>query len=196
MKVKKIGALCKARGTCYLFDELTEGGEIVRQWISNGAAMWPVSGLPMLSEANLSTLFDFAESAVEKMKIAEKELPGWLCGVAHDLRDGEAQMQESNIRIRVDGEELMALTAGASVYWLKADYLKPCWTKETALFLRKDEDGEAVIAVCDGLFLAGIVMPAVLQPETYRELLRLGVSAPRPAVPPEDIPEDEDDAGE
>lgn len=25
MKVKKIGALCKARGTCYLFGELTEG---------------------------------------------------------------------------------------------------------------------------------------------------------------------------
>lgn len=196
MKVKKIGALCKARGTCYLFDELTEGGEISRQWISNGAAMWPVSGLPMLSEANLSTLFDFSESTVEKMKIAEKELPGWLCGVSYDLRDGEAQLQESNIRLRVDGEELMALTAGATVYWLRADYLKPCWTKETQLILRRDEDGEAVIAVCDGLFLVGIVMPAVLQPEVFRELLRLGVSAPKPVTPAEDLPEDEDDAGE
>lgn len=196
MKVKKIGALCKARGICYLYDEVSEDGEIVRQWISNGAAMWPVSGLPLLSEANLSTLFDFSESTVEKMRIAEKTLPEWLCAVAHDLRDGEAQMQESNIRIRMDGEELMALTAGASVYWLKADYLKPCWTKETALFLRKDEDGEAVIAACDGLFLAGIVGPAVLQPAVFRELLRLGVSAPKPVVPPVDIPEDEDDAGE
>ncbi|MBO7668336.1 MAG: hypothetical protein J6T26_07725 [Firmicutes bacterium] len=196
MKVKKIRALCKARGTCYLFDELTQGGEISRQWISNGAAMWPVSGLPMLSEANLSTLFDFSESTVEKMKIAEKELPGWLCGVSYDLRDGETQLQESNIRLRVDGEELMALTAGATVYWLRADYLKPCWTKETQLILRRDEDGEAVIAVCDGLFLAGIVMPAVLQPEVFRELLRLGVSAPKPVTPPEETPEDEDDAGE
>ena len=196
MKVKKIGALCKARGVCYLFDELTEEGEISRQWISNGAAMWPVSGLPMLREANLSTLFDFSESTVEKMKIAEKALPGWLYGVSYDLRDGEAQLQESNIRIRVDGEELMALTAGATVYWLRADYLKPCWTKETQLILRRDEDGETVIAVFDGLFLAGIVMPAVLQPEVFQELLRLGVSAPKPVTPAEDIPEDEDDAGE
>jgi hypothetical protein len=195
MKVKKIGALCKAHGVCYLYDELTEEGEIRRQWISNGAAMWPVSGLPQLSEANLSTLFDFSESTVEKMEIAEKELPGWLCGVSYDLRDGEAQLQESNIRLRVAGDELMALTAGATVYWLRADYLKPCWTKETQLLLRRDEDGEAVIAVCDGLFLAGIVMPAVLQPEVFRELLRLGVSAPKPVTPAEETPEDEDDAG-
>jgi hypothetical protein len=196
MKVKKIGALCKARGVCYLFDELTEAGEIGRQWISNGAAMWPVSGLPMPREANLSTLFDFSESTVEKMKIAEKELPGWLCGVSYDLRDGEPQLQESSIRIRADGEEFMAVTSGASVYWLRADYLKPCWTKETQLILRKDEDGDAVIAVCDGLFLSGIVMPAVLQPEVFRELLRLGVTAPKPVTPAEDLPEDEDDAGE
>ena len=192
MKVKKIGALCKSMGVCLLYDELTEEGEIRRQWISNGNALWPVSGLPMLSEANLSTLFDFSESAVEKMKIAEKELPGWLYGVSHDLRDGEPQLQESGIRIRADGEELMAVTSGASVYWLRADYLKPCWTKETQLILRRDEDVDAVIAVCDGLFLSGIALPAVLQPEVFRELLRLGVSAPKPAVPPENA-EDEDE---
>lgn len=158
--------------------------------------MWPVSGLPMLRADYLSTLFDFSENTVEKMKIEEKALPGWLCGVSYDLRDGEAQLQESNIRLRVDGEELMALTAEATVYWLRADYLKPCWTKEMQLILRRNDDGKAVIAVCDGLFLAGIVMPAVIQPEVFRELLRLGVSAPKPVTPAEDIPEDEDDAGE
>jgi len=195
VKVKKIGALCKARGVCCLFDELTEGGEISRQWISNGAAMWPVSGLPQLSEVNLSTLFDFSPNVVEKMKIAERAMPMLLAAVSYDLRDGEAQLQESSVRLRVDGEELMALTAGSRVIWLRAELLAPCWTKETQLILRESDD-VTVVAVCDGMFLAGVVMPAMVQDETFRELLRLGVSAPKPVTPAEDIPEDEDDAGE
>ena len=193
MKTKKIGALCKAQGICYLFDELTEEGEISRQWISNGAAMWPVSGLPQLRDANLSTLFDLSAETVKKMRIAEKELPATLYAVCHDLRDGEPELQESIIRILRDGEELMALTSGSKVTWLKSALLAPCWTKETKLLRRKREDGMEVVAVCDGLFLNGIIMPAVVKDETFRELLRLGISAPRPVAPTEEA-EDEDES--
>lgn len=136
MKVKKIGALCKAEGRCLLFDELSQEGEIVRQWISNGFAMWPVSGLPQLREANLSTLFDFSANATEKMHIKEQEIPGTFYEYLYDLRDGERELTESSVRIRVAGEELMALTTGSDVIWLKASLLTPCWTKETRLVAR------------------------------------------------------------
>lgn len=188
MKIKKIGALCKAAGRCLLFDELSPEGEIVRQWISNGWAMWPVSGLPQLREANLSTLFDFSPNTVEKIRIEEREMPGKLCEFLHDLRDGERELTESSVRIRVDGEELMALTTEAKVIWLRAALLAPCWTKETRLAAR----GEYVAAL-DGLFLSGIILPAVIQDEIYRELLRLGVSAPKPVVPPVEAPEEDED---
>lgn len=194
MKVKKIGALCKAQGVCYLYDELTDEGEIRRQWICNGIAMWPVSGLPQLRESNLATLFDYSAETVKKMRIKEQILPETLYSVCHDLRDGEPELQESSIRVMRDGEELMALTSGAKVTWLKSALLAPCWTKETKLLRRTREYGMEVVAVCDGLFLSGIIMPAVVQDEIFRELLRLGCSAPGPVTPPEEIPEDEDDA--
>ncbi len=136
MKLKKVGALCKAARKCLLFDELSPEGEIVRQWISNGFAMWPVSGLPQLREANLSTLFDFSANATEKIHIKEQEIPGMLLDYLHDLRDGERELTESSVRIRVDGEELMALTTGADVIWLNVSLLTPCWTKETRLVAR------------------------------------------------------------
>ena len=195
MKVKKIGALCKARGICYLYDELTEEGEIRRQWISNGAALWPVSGLPQIRDSNLSTLFDFSAETVKKMRIAEKELPATMYAVCHDLRDGEPEMQESIIRIIRGGEELMALISGPKITWLKSALLAPCWTKETKLLRRTREDGMEVVAVCDGLFLSGIILPAVLRDDIFRELLRLGLSAKRPVLPPveaDEEPEDED----
>ena len=196
MKVKKIGALCKARGVCYLFDELTEEGEIRRQWISNGAAMWPVSGLPQLRESNLATLFDYSPQTVEKVRIEEKELPAPMYAVCHDLMAGEFELQESSIRVLLDGEELMALTSGTRVTWLRSSLLAPCWTKVTKLLRRENANGREVVAVCDGLFLSGIIMPAVVQDEIFRELLRLGCSAPKPVTLTEETPEDEDDAGE
>ena len=81
------------------------------------------------------------------------------------------------------------------ITWLKSALLAPCWTKETKLLRRTREDGMEVVAVCDGLFLNGIILPAVLRDDIFRELLRLGVGAPGPVVPPEDNgeePEDED----
>ena len=185
MKVKKIGALCRAAGTCLLYDEVSETGEIKRQWISNGAALWPVSGLPPLREANLSTLFDFTPQQTEKICIKETELPQHLCGVLYDARDGEDELQESTMRITVDGVTLMAMTVGGSVKWLRAEELKPCWTSQTQLVRRRTEKGD-VIAVLDGLFLSGIVFSRLLPPEHYRELLRLGASAPAPVVRPEE----------
>jgi len=184
MKVKKIGALCKAMGVCLLYDELGEQGEIRRQWISNGNALWPVSGLPMLEKSNLSTLFDFNENQLKNMVLDERELPGWLYDLAHD-DIGEAPLAESPIRIKADGREPLALYDGPKVIWLNAAYLGPCWTKETRLVARDMEDGRAV-AVMDGLFLCGIILPAATSPDFFREIIRLGVSGPRTTPEPED----------
>lgn len=78
--------------------------------------------------------------------------------------------------------------------WLRSDMLKPCWTKETRLVLRRDAEGRKAVMVCDGLFLVGIIMPAVVRENVFRELLRLGCSAPKPVTPPEELPEDDEDA--
>ena len=191
MKVKKIGALCRSMGVCILYDEVSDDGEIRRQWISNGNALWPVSGLPMLEKDNLSTLFDFSENQVKEMLIDEKELPEWLCEITHD-DEREATMLESPLRIRADGRELMPLYDGPNVIWLNAAYLAPCWTKQTRLVARSTTEGKAV-AVLDGLFLCGIILPAATSTEFFRELVRLGVSGTGPVVPTEEA-EDEDES--
>ena len=191
MKVKRIGALCKASKRCYLWNELTEAGEIRRQWISNGEGLWPVSGLPMLSESNLSTLFDFSPNQLKEMIVKEEALPEKLYGILYDFAEGEEALQESFIRLRKDGTEYMALTAGSRVIWLATELLRPCWGNQPRLVRREIEESDA-IAVLDGLMLAGIIMPAIMGVDLYRELLRLGVSAPRPVTQPEEPPEDED----
>lgn len=196
MKIKKIGSLCKGAGQCRLFTELTEAGEIRRQWISDGRAMWPVSGLPLLRESNLSTLFDFSPKQTESIVTSEAEMPDRLSGILHDAREWEAPRQESFLRVRTNGAELMALTAGARVIWLDADELRPCWTNETRLVLRELPDGEIAVAALDGMFLCGIVFPVVLTPDTYRELIRLGVSEPKQETGTTEEEDAEEDGGD
>ena len=193
MKVKKIGALCKAAKRCYLWNELTVAGEIRRQWITNGEAMWPVAGLPQLSESNLSTLFEFSPNQLKEMIVKEEALPEKLYGILFDYAAGEEVLQESIIRLRKDGTEYAALTAGNRVVWLATELLRPCWGSEPRIVLRSLPDRD-VLAVMDGLLLAGIIMPAVMGADLYRELLRLGCSAPKPVTPAEELPEDKDDA--
>lgn len=47
MKLKKVAALCAKQGAFYLFDELEEGGEFIRQWLGDGRSAYPLSGLPV-----------------------------------------------------------------------------------------------------------------------------------------------------
>ncbi len=49
------------------------------------------------------------------------------------------------------------------------------------------------MAVLDGLFLSGIILPDVVRDDLFRELLRLGTSAKRPVLPPVEAPEEDDD---
>lgn len=195
MRVKKIGALCKARGICYLYDEVDEDGEIRRQWITNGAAMWPVSGLPMLRESNLSTLFDFQGKTVEKMLIKEAIMPEWLAGVLQDYESWENELQESSLRILSDGKEWTALDSDGKTTWIDAALLGPCWTTQTRLVRRETERTE-VVAVLDGLLLSGILLPMPPKEDFFRELLRLGVSARKPVARSEDEEEKNKDGDE
>lgn len=77
MKLKKVAALCAKIGAFYLFDEMEEGGELIRQWLGDGRSIYPLSGLPVLDESNLCAMFDIPEKKQKKCF-----LPGNRCRIA------------------------------------------------------------------------------------------------------------------
>lgn len=191
MKVKRIGTICKARKTCILYNEDNADGVIVRQWISCGAAMWPVSGLPMLQEKHLSSLFQFEAKQAKEMRIFEDLMPDTLREVLGDWEEWEADLQESSLIVAGEGMSLSMLSSGDKNLWINRDLLLPCWTGQTRIIRRESGLGP-VAAVMDGMLISGIILPAQLPPDFYRELLRMGCSSPRPVTPPEEPPEEED----
>ena len=66
MKLKKVAALCARQGAFYLLDEVDGDGELMRQWLGDGRSAYPLSGLPVLDEANLCAMFDIPEKRDRK----------------------------------------------------------------------------------------------------------------------------------
>lgn len=67
MKLKKVAALCCQEGAVRLFDQTDASGEVVRQWLGDGRAAYPIDGMPYMETDNICTMFDIPEKKQEKM---------------------------------------------------------------------------------------------------------------------------------
>jgi len=181
MKLNKIRKLCKAKEVCILYDEFSsEDGALVRQWLSDGVGMWPVSGLPELKESNLGTLLGLNEKQAEKWVLREEEVPEDLRESLGDLESWEAQLKESVISVNAGGRELLPLwDKEGRVLWIDRARLEPCWSEMAVVARRETASGPVaasrpVAAVFEGLFLVGVIRAAVLAEDLRRELRDVG----------------------
>ena len=57
MKIKSIAAICKKNKQVVLFNRYSDSGTI-SQYIGDGSAVYPISGLPELDEESILTIFE------------------------------------------------------------------------------------------------------------------------------------------
>ena len=60
MKIKSIAAICKKNKQVVLFNRYSDSGTL-SQYIGDGNAVYPISGLPELDEESILTIFDVPE---------------------------------------------------------------------------------------------------------------------------------------
>ena len=169
MKLKAIEKLCKASGTVRLFDlakepepdidELDEDS-LPRQWISDGAAAYPLDGLPYLDEESICAIFDV--DAKKRDKLVVTNHPTSPEGLDFsDLHPGDTILEPLNFQMSIGGDELYLLKDkdGALVV-IKNGYRKPfdAW-KECECYKRVDRSGQPYVAVIQGCVLRGVIYP-------------------------------------
>lgn len=57
MKIKSIAAICKKNKQVVLFNRYSDSGTL-SQYIGDGNAVYPISGIPELDEESILTIFD------------------------------------------------------------------------------------------------------------------------------------------
>ena len=74
MKIKSIAAICKKNKQVVLFNRYSDSGTI-SQYIGDGSAVYPISGLPELDEESILTIFDVPEKQREDWLVRYRDIP-------------------------------------------------------------------------------------------------------------------------
>lgn len=159
MKLKKVAALCAKTGAFYLFDEMGEGGELIRQWLGDGRSAYPLSGLPILGESNLCAMFDISDKKRKKCVIAKKPLPESLN--VEDYAKGERTLYDEWPTVEHNGYVVKPLSTGDSIVFVQTAYLSPLEDMADYLrfYERVDDTGQAYIVAKNGMEIAAVIMP-------------------------------------
>lgn len=180
MKLKAVEKLCRKRGMVYLFDEppvveYVEDEEIKsppRQWMGDGAAVYPLDGVPYLDEGGVYAIFDVNDKHRDKLRVSHKEaLPEGIC--FDDVCRGEVALEIVNLKMALGGTDLILLKdAEGHLLTIDAEYKRPFenW-KDCELFRRVSGGGMPYVAVKSGCILRGLIWPYKAVDERFVEVL-------------------------
>lgn len=159
MKLKTLAAVCKQAGAYCLYDRINDNGEVTEQWLGTYAAVYPLSGLPYLTENNIPALFDITEKQLEKIHIRHDVLPASLN--FDDTDAGEIMLDREKMTLGYGGRVVRPLITRSGLEFIDVDYLTPLAdvADDLELFERHTTDGGVYFAAKMGLMIVGVIMP-------------------------------------
>lgn len=159
MKLKKVAALCARQGAFYLLDEVDGDGELMRQWLGDGRSAYPLSGLPVLDEANLCAMFDIPEKRQKKCFFKREPIPESLN--VEDCARGERALYDEWPTVEHNGYVVKPLSTNDDMLFIQNAYLSPLEDMADYLrfYERVDTTGQKYIVAKNGMEIAAVIMP-------------------------------------
>ncbi len=128
------------------------------QWISDGAAAYPVIGMPRMNEREMLTFLGFQEND----PITVSPLSD-ITSFSDVTKDEELIETFGPYLIDKSGAELKALYTSAGALLINSAYLVPvfshCGDGELTFWLRMTRERTPYIAVKKGLYLIAVILP-------------------------------------
>jgi hypothetical protein len=169
LKLKQIESIIKPNKNVCLY--MAEDA----QWIGDGCAMYPIYGMPHLTEDNILTMWDVPEEKREKWQF--RHLGTVSLAMFNDAVEGEQLLERGLSAILVAGGLAEPLRTEQGVLFIYRRYLKPFDDLENGydLYARYDPmTRQPIIAVKEGYSLVGIISPvAVVNDKFISELEEL-----------------------
>lgn len=165
MKLSKISQICKRHPNLRVFE--TEQA----QWVSIGAAAYPMYGMPTISdEAELLSVIDVPEEkrGPYEVQFIPPDNP-WAFG---DSADGEEMLRTVRYSFMQYGSVMMPLyTPDGRVYWINECYLAPAEDeKDLTFWLREIWPGMYAVAVKSGFEIVALIGVKIATSETEESL--------------------------
>jgi len=152
MKIKEIAKVCDGRKRVILvnkFGNEEEGTPFVRQFAGDGAAFYPLDGMPTLDEENILTVFDVPKDKQATWTVEEQDAAGLMqdC-VWTDNHPSDTEIKRSGITLcGYGGNEIEPIYTPWGLLFIAIKYLRPLkdagW--ELRYFARKLEGAEPML---------------------------------------------------
>ena len=155
MKLNKIKSLCKAAKRAILYNELGDGGELRRQWIGTGTAIYLLDGLPILGTANLPPILGLEGNAVNNVKITTEKMPEGIFTGDYDAE--EPALIALPCIVAVGGMDLALFKSAYQVWALSEAELTPAMNPNFTVKMRWMPDGTPYFCIFRGMFLEAIL---------------------------------------
>lgn len=161
MKIKKVAQICAGQKTIYVHNQECKG-DLVRQWVGDGVAMYPLDGLPYMDDEALLALFDVSPDKRDSWTVRDVGL-GSLVSL-DDIDPDEVDVLPYDLTVNT-GRTLMPFDGGArGTLWIQQRYLAPTDDIDIVRYCaRPTTGGGRVIAVKSGLVLMGIILPVSMR---------------------------------
>lgn len=169
MKLKKIEQILKQNKTIILY----HGPDDI-QFLSDGAALYPMFNLPELTKESIFTMFDIPEEKASKFLFEIRALSQTLDVNVKDIDPTENLLERSKISICLNGIKLEPLKTSQGIRYINTRYLEPFADIETGyeIYERTRTDGMLYFAIKSGLILRGIVLPSFGDEKFIKEPLK------------------------
>lgn len=159
MKIKSIADICKKNKNIAIFERYSDDGDILTQYIGDGAAVYPVIGLPPLDAESLLTIFDVPEKDRDNYFVKTLGIPA---GISFEDTDAtERQVEREGISIIYSGRTLKPIHTTRGLVFIDSRYLAPVADVLDVLELyeRRTTDGAPYIVAKAGFLLQAVIMP-------------------------------------
>lgn len=158
MKIKNIAAICKKNKYAIIYERHTESGGVV-QYIGDGAAACPVTGLPALDKESLLTIFDVPEKQREDWFVQVAGIPSEIS--FEDMDANEKPVEREAISIAYSGRTLKPLQTRRGLVFIESRYLSPVSDilDVLELYERITPHGTPYIVAKAGFLLQAVIMP-------------------------------------
>ena len=163
MKLKKLAQVCKKTRCITIFEKTEEYVE--QQYISDGCAVYPIYGLPVLDREALLTIFDIEHSKWDDWTVSRRAAPDSRYINLEDYDETEVPIRHLFPPVIYRDRQLMLCDLGdGEIMMVDSDYLEPVSDGVSREFyVRTGENGSKVLAVKDGLMLTAVILPMSLQ---------------------------------
>lgn len=150
MKIKALAALCKKEKSITILDETDENGQVTRQWICCGTAVYPLDGMPEVTEDTILSVFDVPQSDRRLYSVGRGPVNNMSRYLA-DNEDADREATMGSMTIGVGGDVIKPIYTPYGLITIKAEMLKPVEdSSKTAQYFARELPTGTVIVVKNG----------------------------------------------